>query len=228
VAEQAVTLMMACQRKLTIQRDLLDQSAAKGKWYFQDIYPVYRLEGKKIGIIGFGRIGSTVYRMLSGFGVEFLIHDPYLSDEKVEEYGIELLPFEEVITQADVITVHCPLNWEETYHMFDTPQFEIMPEHAVLINTARGGIVNLESLDLALNKGQLSFAGIDVYEEEPPSPDLGILSNPKAICTPHLSWLSEESKFDIREQYMEDVRRYLQGRMPENILNPEVKIDFEI
>jgi len=226
VAEQAVMLMMACQRKLPLQLELLDRSVRAGKWIFEDIYPVYRMEAQTIGIIGFGRIGSTVHRMLSGFGLDFLINDPYLSKDRVKEYGIELHSFEDVISQADIVTIHCPLKWEETHHMFDRPQFDLMRERSILINTARGGIVNLEALDQALKKGKLAGAGIDVYEQEPPPEDLAILTNPKAICTPHLSWLSEEAGWDIRKDYLDDVRRFLEGKPPKNVLNPEVKIEY--
>lgn len=139
VAEQAVMLIMACQRKLVTQLRSLDASTASGKWVFEPVYPVYQLRGKTVGIIGLGRIGGTVYRMLQGFGVNFLICDPYLSEKRKQEYGVETTSFEEVLKEADVITIHCPLKWDETYHMFDTPQFQMMKETAILVNTARGG-----------------------------------------------------------------------------------------
>lgn len=226
VAEQAITLMMACQRKLPLQQELLSRSVKAQKWIFKDIYPVYRMKGQKIGIIGLGRIGGTVYRMLAGFGVEFLINDPYLSEERIREYGIELMPFNDVISQADIVTIHCPLKWEETYHMFDEPQFKLMKARAILINTARGAIVNLDALDAALRVGKIGAAAIDVYEQEPPPETMAILNNPKAICTPHLSWLSEEAGWDIRKDYLDDVSRFLDGKPPKNILNPEVKVNL--
>jgi len=226
VAEQAITLMMACQRKLLIQNRLLEKSVTAKKWIFEEVYPVYRLKGKTVGIVGLGRIGGTVFRMLSGFGVEVLIHDPYLSGKRKKEYGIGVSSFDELLSKSDIITIHCPLTWEETHHMFDTPQFEKMKETAILINTARGGIVNIDALNSALEENKLGGAGIDVYEEEPPGAELAILKNPKALCTPHLSWLSEESGMAIREDYMDDVRKFVKGEIPKNILNPEVEINF--
>ncbi len=226
VAEQALTLMMACQRKLIIQSQLLEKSVAAKKWIFDEVYPVYRLKGKTVGIVGLGRIGGTVLRMLSGFGVKVLVYDPYLSEKRKKEYGIEVSSLDELLSKSDIISIHCPLNWEETHHMFDTPQFEKMKETAILINTARGGIVNIDALNSALEESKLGGAGIDVYEEEPPGAGLAILMNPKAICTPHLSWLSEESGIAIREDYMDDVRKFTKGEKPKNILNPEVEINF--
>jgi len=107
--------------------------------------------------------------------------------------------------------VHVPLKWDETYHMFDADQFELMKPTAILVNTSRGGVVNLDALDLALRQGRLSMAGIDVYEHEPPAADFPLLNNPKTICTPHLSWLSEESDVNIRHKIIEDIRRFCNG-----------------
>jgi D-3-phosphoglycerate dehydrogenase len=226
VAEQAVTLIMACQRKLLVQKDVLNVSAQEGKWVFQPVYPVYRLAGKTVGIVGFGRIGSTVYRMLQGFGGKFLIYDPYLSEQRKQEYGIQTCSFEELLVNSDVVTIHCPLKWRETYHMFDAAQFKLMKPTAILVNTARGGIVNLDALDEALKAGELAHAGIDVYEVEPPPAGLQLLHNENATCTPHLSWLSEESGWTIREKIVAEVQRYLKGEKPLNLLNPEVLPDF--
>lgn len=218
VAEQAVMLIMACQRKITSQLHSMDCSAESGKWVFEPVYPVYQLRGKTVGIVGLGRIGGTVFRMLEGFGVKFLVCDPYLSEERKKEYGIEVCSLEELLPNSDVVTIHCPLKWEETYHMFDTPQFKMMKNTAILVNTARGAIVNLETLDQALRQGEITQAGIDVYEVEPPPADLPLLHNERAICTPHLSWLSEESGWTIREKIIEQVRRYKDREPLQNVL----------
>lgn len=219
VAEQAMMLIMACQRKITTQLDIMDRSSRIGSWEFQSVNPVFSLSNKKIGIIGFGRIGRTVHKMLQGFGVDFLIVDPYLSDEMKKSYGIETVPFEKALLESDVVTIHCPLKWAETYHMFDHEQFKMMKNTAILVNTARGGIVNLEALDAALNDRQIAMAGIDVYEVEPPPSDFPILRNPRAICTPHLSWLSEESGWNIRRKIMNDVELFIQAQPPVNRVN---------
>jgi D-3-phosphoglycerate dehydrogenase / 2-oxoglutarate reductase len=222
VAEQAMTLIMACQRKLTQQHVILDQSAARQQWNFAAINPIYRLHGKTVGIVGLGRIGGTVYNMLRGFEVDFRIVDPYLSEARRQKFGVSLCSFEQVLEESDVVTIHCPLRWEETYHMFSGPQFTRMKDTAILVNTARGGIVDLAALDQALNQGEIAMAGIDVYEVEPPPHDLPLLSNPRAICTPHLSWLSEEAGLTIRQKIMADVRLFLQGELPANQINKGV------
>jgi D-3-phosphoglycerate dehydrogenase / 2-oxoglutarate reductase len=222
VAEQALMLIMACQRKLKQQLHSMHLSAQAGKWIFDPVYPVYQMQGKTVGIVGLGRIGGTLYRMLSGFGVKFLVHDPYLSDKRKAEYGVSTCSLEQLLRESDIVTIHCPLKWDETYHMFDAPQFQTMKETAILVNTARGAIVNLDALDAALTAGDIAQAGIDVYEVEPPPADLPILHNQRAVCTPHLSWLSEESGWTIREKIVDEVRRFLDGVPPLNPLNPEV------
>lgn len=227
VAEQSIMLMFACQRKLLMQTRILDDSAAKGKWDFTPIYPVFRLGGKTLGIIGFGRIGREVYRMMQGLEMRLLVCDPYLSETRKKEFGIETLPLTHVLKESDIVTVHTPLI-EETYHLIDEPQLKLMKKTAILVNTARGGIVNLRALDKALREGWIAHAGIDVYEEkEPPDPEFPLLHNERAICTPHLSWLSEESGWSIRQKIVEDVQRFVHRQGPRYQLNSDVKIRFD-
>lgn len=214
VAEQAVMLIFACQRKLLTQNRILSTSSKEGEWKFEPVYPVYSIKGKKLGIIGCGRIGSTVYRMMQGFDLNFLICDPYLSERRKSSLGIETVPCERVLRESDIVTLHTPLN-EETHHLIDEYELKSMKPSAVLINTSRGGVVDLRALDQALKNGEIAQAGIDVFEEkEPPDPDHPLLSNKKAICTPHLGWLSEESSWSIREKIIEDVRRFIKGEPP--------------
>lgn len=214
VAEQAVMLIFACQRKLTTQIKVLDNSSQQAEWDFEPVRPIYSLRGKTLGLIGCGRIGSRVYEMMQGVGMNCLIDDPYLSERRKQQLGIETVSLEKVLNEADVITVHAPLN-EETYHLIDQPQLDMMKSTAILVNTARGGIVNLRALDEALTQGQLAFAGVDVYEEkEPPDPDFPLLNNQNAICTPHLAWMSVESDWSIREKIVEDVQRFVRGEGP--------------
>jgi len=177
VAEQAVMLIMACQRKLNQQIRLTEESRQYGKWIFKPIYPVFSLHEKTLGIIGCGRIGSLVHSMMQNFGLKCtLICDPYLAEERRRSLNSPLLSLNEVLRESDIITVHTPLG-PETYHLLDEPQFNMMKPTSILINTARGGIVNLETLNDALISGRPGFAGIDVYEHEPPTKDLAILDN---------------------------------------------------
>ncbi len=223
VAEQALMLMLACQRKLARQIECLRVSSEQRQWDFAPINPVHRLRGNTVGIVGLGRIGGTVFRMLAGFGVRRLVCDPYLSLERQHEFGVTPMPLDDLLAEADIVSVHTPLN-AETYHLFDEQRFQRMKPTATLVNTARGGIVDLAALDQALRAGALALAGVDVYEQEPPPPNFPLLHNPRAICTPHLSWLSEESGWIIRQRIVEDVERFLRGEPPRSLVNPEVAL----
>ncbi len=227
VAEQAVMLIMACQRKLNQQIRLTGESSQLGKWVFEPVYPIYSMSGKTLGIIGCGRIGSLVHKMTQNFGLaRTLICDPYLTEERRRELNSPFLPLNELLSESDIVTIHTPLG-PETYHLLDEPQFKLMKPTAILINTARGGIVNLDALDRALRTGHPGFAGIDVYEHEPPSNDMPLLSNKKAICTPHLAWLSEEAGWTIRKQILADVDRFMHRQGPRHPIDKSVPIRFE-
>jgi D-3-phosphoglycerate dehydrogenase / 2-oxoglutarate reductase len=219
VAEQALTLILACQRKLTLQTELLQRSAVEKQFDFNSIHPVFRMAGKTVGIVGFGRIGSTLFRMLQGFDTQFLITDPYISQQRKAQFGVKTVPFEQVVCESDIISVHVPLIPGETYHMFGTEQFEMTKSTAVLVNTSRGGVVNLIALDEALKQGKLAMAGIDVYEIEPPAADSPLLHNPKAICTPHISWYSVEAGISIRHKIIENIRQFRDGEPQPNPVN---------
>lgn len=227
VAEQAAMLILACQRKLIIQRSILEDSSKKGVWDYNNIKPIYRLKGKIMGIVGCGRIGSTVYQMMKGFGLKFMIVDPYLSKERKKELGIKkVYLLEEMLKESDIVTIHVSLN-DETYHLIDSKELSLMKKSAILVNTSRGSVVNSHALDKALRSGGISYAGLDVYEgEEPPKEDFPLLCNERAIVTPHLSWLSEEASWDIRKKIVEDVRRYLNKEQPRFIIN-KLKIQFD-
>ena len=224
VAEQTVMLMMACQRRLTRQIENLKRVDQGGYRDIAHVSPIYRIEQKVVGIVGFGRIGKAVYTLLQGFGVKVLIDDPYLPEDTKAALGDQLVDFERVLSDSDVVTVHVPFKNvpHDTLHMFDEAEFERMKPTSILLNTSRGPVVNLTALDGVLRRGSIAGAGIDVYEQEPPPGTLPLLSNPRAICTPHLSWFSQESTDFIRRSYMEDVRRFLVGERPVHQVNPEV------
>ena len=228
VAEQTIMLMMACLRKLIEQFQKVKSVTVHGYENQMSVMPIHRLRGSTVGIVGFGQIGMLVYKMLQGFGVNFLICDPYLPEERKKESNIQTCSFEDILRCSDMITIHVPLKLKlsDTFHMFDTPQFAIMKNSAILINTSRGSVINLEALNVALDKGEIAGAGLDVFEKEPPHPDFPLLKNPKVVLTPHMSWLSVESVRDIRESYMDDVRRFLDKKGPKDQVNPQTQIRF--
>ena len=177
--------------------------------------------GKTLGIIGCGKIGSFVLRKMRSFGMNILVNDPYLSEERLAELEIEHTPLEEVLKTADIVTIHVPVT-DETRGMFNADLFKLMKESAILINTARGPIVNVPDLAEALKNGVIAGTGIDVYDQEPPLPDYPLLDEKKAVLTPHLAWCSVEGGWDIRHTVIDDLRAFVDGKLPASVINPEV------
>ena len=218
VAEQAIALLLACGRRIVTGRRVLESSSRDGRWDFKETIPVFRMAGQKLGIIGCGRIGSRVFQKLKNFGFEFLICDPYLSEDRKRELGIGVVDKETVFRQSDFVTIHTPLT-PETRHIVNRETLAMMKPTAYLVNTARGGMVDSIALAEALKNGVIAGAGIDVYETEPPRPDDPLFGLPNAILTPHLAWYSEDSGWRIREIILLEIDRFLAGQPPRYVAN---------
>jgi D-3-phosphoglycerate dehydrogenase len=221
VAEHAITLMLAGWRKLNVGRKILEASSENGIWDFNAIYPVYSVKGKTVGIIGCGRIGSLTLKKLSGFDVDILVCDPYLTEERQAELGIETVDLEPLLKASDMITLHSTLN-DETYHIIGEEQLQLMKPTVYLVNTARGGLIDTEALSRALKENRIAGAAIDVYDKEPPDPNFELFKLENALLSPHLSWYSEEANWSMREKVMEDFVRFIEGRPPRFLINKEL------
>ncbi len=223
VAEQAVSLIFACARRLFESRRILEESSASGQWDFSTLGDIHRMHDQTLGIVGCGRIGSRVYRMTENIFAERMVCDPYMGDRRMAALGIENPhTLEEVLQGADYVTLHTPLN-EETRYLIDEPQLRMMKQTAYLINSSRGAIVRTEALAKALREGWIAGAGIDVYEEEPPPVDLELFDLPNATLSAHLGWCSVESGWDIRHKIMMDVDNFLAGAPPRYTVNSAVE-----
>jgi len=215
VATHAVGLLLALARKLP----RLDRQTRAGRWSVFEVQPIHRLVGQTVGIVGCGRIGSRIARKLAGFDVRLLAHDPYL-----REYppGVSPVPLDRLLAESDYVTLHCPLT-AETHHLIDATALARMKPTAVLVNTARGGIVDTAALTGALAAGRLGGAGLDVTEPEPLEPGHPLLHMEQAIVTPHAAWYSEEGRADLKRRVAEEaVRVLLRGEPPLHCVNPEV------
>lgn len=221
VAEQAIALMLGCGRKIVSSRKVLDDSSARGQWDFADVVPMFRMAGQTVGIIGCGRIGSRVYQKLKTFGVNFLICDPYLTEERKRELGIEVVAKEEVFKGSDFITIHTPLT-PETRHIVNAETLAMMKPPAYLVNTARGPMVDAYALAEALKNGVIAGAGIDVFDVEPPPRDYPLFGLRNAILTPHLAWYSEDAAWRIRELIILEIDRFVAGQAPRYVGKPAV------
>ncbi len=221
VAEHAIMLIFETFKKKRIQNRILQDWIKTGKWSSEKIFPLYRLSGKTLGVVGCGNIGSRVFKKLSSFGIQLLVCDPYLHKRKFKRLDTKHVPFKKLLQSSDVITIHVPVT-EETRGMFNSKAFALMKKSAILINTSRGPVVNTKDLIQALEEGQISGVGMDVFEDEPPPPDFPLLKMDNAILTPHIAWYSEEGGWDIRHMIMKDVQSILNGKLPRYVVNPEV------
>lgn len=221
VAEHAIMLILETFRKRKLQDKVLKRWIYTREWSSEEIYPMHRMKGKTLGIIGCGNIGSLVLKKMRGFEMKILVSDPYLSEERYKELGIKHVPFDDILREADILTIHVPVT-KETRGMFHMEKFRLMKKSAVIVNTARGPILNTVDLITAVKEGVINSAGIDVYETEPPHPDSEIIAMDNIILTPHIAWYSEEGGWDIRYMIMDDVKAFLEGKPPRFVVNPEV------
>jgi len=188
----------------------------RGGWRRPEFWG-FDLRGKTLSIIGLGRIGSRVGRLGVAFGMDILACDPYLSDQAFREAGAKPVSREEAIRRADFLTLHTPLT-DETRMMIGSRELSMMRNTALLINTARGGIVDDGALVKALDDGVLAGAGIDVFETEPPV-DPTLRSHPKIISTPHIAGLSDEARYRMSRGASERVALALRGEGPPDVVN---------
>jgi D-3-phosphoglycerate dehydrogenase len=213
VANHAVALLLALARKVA----RLDRQTRSGAWDVFRVGPIARLAGQTVGILGCGRIGSAVARKLGGFDVRLLGCDPYVNTFPP---GVQPVAFERLLAESDHLTIHCPLT-PHTRHLFDADTLAQLRPTAVLINTARGGIVDTAALVEALQHGLLAGAGLDVLEEEPIDPASPLLRMEQVIVTPHAAWFSEEGRSDLKRRAAEEAVRVLRGERPRHCVNPD-------
>jgi lactate dehydrogenase-like 2-hydroxyacid dehydrogenase len=214
VADHAFALILSLVRQIC----RLDASTRAGRGWEVWPPPVEQIAGKTIAIIGTGNVGSRVARRAAaGFGMRVLATDLVPNRGLEVAYGVRFGPIEEIVAQADVVTLHVPLT-DLTRKLVGPAFLRLMKPSAFLINTARGEIVDEAALAAALSSGQIAGAGIDVYEQEPCS-DSPLLGLPNAVLTPHSAGQSTESSFNGRLWSVENVVAYFSG-VPRNVVNP--------
>jgi len=218
VSNHALSLLMACARELK-RLDLATTSGRWGEVYSRSI--LNRIYGETVGIVGFGWIGRAMARKCKALGMNVLVNDPYVGEHLAVEYAVEFVSKSELLSRADYVTLHVP-HLDGTHHYIDESALSQMKPSAYLINTARGPVVHEEALVSALQQNKIAGAGIDVYEQEPLSPDNPILRMKNVICTPHVAGSSDIGWQTIRRRAGEEAARVLRGERPNVVVNPEV------
>jgi D-3-phosphoglycerate dehydrogenase len=217
VAEHALALLFSLARKTCAY----DAAVRRGEWTLATGAPIFRIAGRTLGIVGFGKIGQTLASKARGLGLHLLAFDPHLSADKARPRGAEIVSLEELAKRSDFVSVHSPLT-PETEGLIGESLLRRMKPTAFVINTARGGIVDQDALLHALEQGWIAGAAIDVFVPERLPAEHPLLARDNLIATPHVAFYSEESVLEVETLAAENVAAILSGRRPRALVNPEV------
>ncbi len=223
VSDQAMAFLLAFSRRIfpiaQAVRQGLWKAGSKGMEKARG--QMFRLNEQTLGVVGVGRIGSRMAMKARAFGMRVLGYDPYLSSEELKAKGAEKVEFAGLLRESDYISIHTPLS-AETKNMFGSGQFRQMKPSAVVINTARGAIIDEKALCQALSEGMIAGAGLDVTNPEPPSTDSPLLKMDQVLVTGHFAYFSETSVRELHVKSAEAIIAALQGKFPPFLANPDV------
>lgn len=219
VADFAFCLLLAAARRL-VQADAYTRA---GKWKTWELmlFAGQDLYRATLGLIGLGRIGSAVARRAKGFEMRIIYYDPYRRPDLEQQLGIEYREMNDVLREADFISVHVPL-MESTRHLIGREQFKLMKPTAIFVNTSRGPVVDQRALAEALRSKQIYAAGIDVFEQEPVPADEPLLALDNIVVAPHIASASIPTRIKMATLAAENLVAVLHGKRPPNPVNPEV------
>ena len=220
VSDHTVACMLALLRKLPIS----DQRIRQGEWNLGYLKPMHRIRGLTVGILGMGRIGRLSAKKAAVFGTQIIYADPSVTEEDLKEENLALkkVTLDELAAMSDAILIHAPAV-AETYHLLDATFFQKTQRKPVIVNCARGKLIDTDALVEALAQGQISGAALDVIEDVPPfNPASRLTQFGNVLLTPRSAWYSEDALVDLRKLALEEVLRVLRGEPPRSLLNPEV------
>ncbi|MFD5850660.1 C-terminal binding protein [Cytobacillus pseudoceanisediminis] len=206
VSNHALALLLSWARKVT----LLNNEVKRGNWDFKACVPIHRFNNQTVGVLGFGRIPRRFIEKVKPLGFKLAAYDPFVSAEDMASAGVKKMELDEIIREADYLSVHVPLI-KDTYHLLNADRFSQMKKNAVIINTARGPIIDEKALIEALENGIIAGAALDVAEEEPISIDSPLLHMDNVIITPHSAWYSEEAMVELRQKAAKNIVQVLKG-----------------
>lgn len=214
-AEHTVALLLTAAKRVTQAATALRN--AEGNYYSR--YAAIELEGKTLGLIGFGRIARRVARAAEGLGMSVVAYDPLAAADGFFVQRLDDL--DELLASSDVVSIHVPLT-TDTRHLMNRTRFGLMRPGAILVNTSRGGVIDQAALLEALDSGRLFAAALDVTEPEPLPPDHPLLNRPNVVVTPHVASGTNEGRARIFLTALSEVLAVLKGQRPEHLVNPEV------
>ena len=215
VSDHAMSMILSLNRLLARDSDLVK----KGLWNeIKKDKRVYRLSEATLGLLGFGRIGRRISKKAKNFGLKVIAYDPYLNEKEIDD--VEIHSLNKVLKDSNIISLHLPLT-EQTNHIIDTEQFDLMNKDTILINVSRGGLINEEALIENLNNGKIRGAGLDVMESSTDKTN-GLFSFDNVIITPHTAFFSQESSEELQLRSSMQLYDVLTGSKPKFLINPDV------
>lgn len=216
VSDHALALILACIRGL---RQGMEQ--VRPRYNIPAHAHMPELHELTLGIVGLGRIGGTLCTKARGLFNRVVACDPYIPAERFTDLGAEPCSFDELLHVSDVLSLHCNLT-DETRHMLDAPAFDRMRPHAIVINTARGPVVDEVALTAALESGKVFAAGLDVFADEPPKSNRdALLSHPRVVATGHYAWYSQRASRELQRRAALNMDAMLRGEFPPDCLNQD-------
>jgi D-3-phosphoglycerate dehydrogenase len=214
VADHSLALVLALLRGVVE----LDRSVRAGGWDWTAAGPLRRVRGTRLGIVGFGRIGRALAERAAALGFEIWASDPFVPAENIARAGARAASLEELLAACDAVSLHLPLT-PETEGLIGKAELALMPSGAVLVDTARAQLVDLDALVNALEKGGLGGAALDVLPAEPPTIARPAPQAARLIVTPHAAWYSPEAEEAVYRRPVLSVRSVLEGREPDGAVN---------
>lgn len=216
VSDHAIGLALAVARGIP----RLDRGLRAGRVDLAAVRPLYQTQDRVFGVVGLGRIGTATARKAAGLGYRVIGYDAALT-QGAEHHGVPVVALAELCARAQVVSLHVPLD-DSTRGLIGAEQLDLMGSDTVVVNTARGGVIDTDALVAALREGRIGGAGIDCHENEPLPVDHPLTGFDNVVLTPHLAWYTEESYGELKRRTVQNVVDVLAGRTPRDIVNPEV------
>ncbi|MFL6805453.1 MAG: C-terminal binding protein [Xanthobacteraceae bacterium] len=209
VSDHAMALLLALARKIPLSNQLVQA----GRWDMPAVVPIYRLEGRVLGLLGFGNIPRKLVPKAKAFGLRVITHDPYVGPDLLKSLDVENVSLDELLQRSDFISVHAPLT-PQTRGLVNADAFAKVKRGVLIVNTARGPLIDEQALMQALDSGQVGGAALDVLATEPPARDSPLLGRDNVVLTPHTGFYSVDALNELQTKCASDVARVLSGEPP--------------
>ena len=215
VSDHAVALLYSCARSIRLAKEALEN-----KFSQPPRLEMFEFHDKTIGVIGIGRIGGTLCKKVKPLFKRVLGCDPYIPQSRFDDLGVENVSLDELLENSRAISLNCNLT-DKTRGLINERTFGLMKQKPILINTARGPLIDECALEKALNQSLIHSAGLDVFEDEPPTKkQRAILTHPNVTATGHYAWYSDSASKELQHRAADNLYKLLQGEIPEDCLNP--------